>query len=276
MSFYQSVLLMEKNPLHSDAWSLDPASRIPLHVQFASAMQAKISSGEWKTGDSIPSERVLMQQAGISRATVRQALNALANSGSIERIHGRGTFVKPAKYEHALHSAYSFHEQLSAEGFQITDEVLSRHVILAPADIALRLRVAPGSSLIYLARLRSANGTPMMLSVQHIPYDLCPGLLNDTFDTSLYQILNERYNLPVLSASDVFEARLPTADTSKRLKIPRRVPILYVERIAYTTDETVLHLGQTYIRADMYCFRTDLPARATSLMLKTADVHGDM
>lgn len=267
---------MEKNPIDSIVWSLDSTSRVPLHIQFANAMQSKISTGEWKAGDSIPSERLLMQQAGISRATVRQALNALAQKGSVERIHGRGTFVKPAKYEHALHSAYSFHEQLSAEGFHITDEVLARDVIAAPADVALRLRVAPGSAIIYLARLRSANGTPMMFSVQHIPYDLCPGLLNDTFDTSLYQILNERYNLPVLSASDVFEARLPTASTSKLLKIPRRVPILYVERIAYTTGDTVLHLGQTYIRADMYCFRTDLPARATSLMLKTAEVHGDM
>src|SRR5690606_33227587 len=118
---------------------------------------------------------VLMQQASISRATVRQALNALAQNGSIERLHGRGTFVKPSKYEHALHSAYSFHEQLSAEGIHLDDEVLTREVVAAPPEIAARLNVAAGSQLIHLTRRREANGTPMMLSVHYIPYHLCPG-----------------------------------------------------------------------------------------------------
>lgn len=262
---------MEKSLTESNLWPLDTASRVPLHVQFANRMLAKIESGEWQAGASIPSERVLMQQASISRATVRQALNALALEGRIERMHGRGTFVKPSKYEHALHSVYSFHEQLSSEGIHLDDEVLTREVIAAPPDIAARLQVSADTQVIHLTRLRSANGTPMMLSVQYIRYDLCPGLIDDVFDTSLYQILNTRYNLPILHASDVFEARLPTNATSKLLKIQRRVPVLYVERIAYTTDDVILHLGQTFIRADMYCFRTDLPAQATSLMLKTAN-----
>lgn len=256
------------------AWPLDPLSKVPLHVQFANSILDRIASGEWKPGERIPSERVLMQQASISRATVRQGLDALAQKDAIERIHGRGTFVKQAKYEHALHSAYSFYEQLTAEGIHLSDEVLTREVIAAPRDIAARLQVEPGARLIHLTRLRSANGTPMMLNSQHIPYDLCPGLVDDVFDTSLYQILSERYNLPVLRATDVFEARLPTSTTCKQLKIARRVPILYVERLAYTSDNVVLHLGETYIRGDMYCFRTDLLARATSLMLKTADGAG--
>lgn len=252
-------------------WPLDPLSKVPLHVQFANIILDKIESGAWKPGDRIPSERVLMHQANISRATVRQGLDALAQKDAVERIHGRGTFVKQAKYEHALHSAYSFYEQLSAEGIHLRDEVLTREVIAAPRDIAARLQVESGARLIHLTRLRSANGTPMMLNVQYIPYDLCPGLVDDVFDTSLYQILSERYNLPVLRATDVFEARLPTGKTSKQLNIARRVPILYVERLAFTTDSVVLHLGETYIRGDMYCFRTDLLARATSLMLKSAE-----
>ncbi len=257
-----------------EIWPLDPDSRVPLHVQFANSVVARIDAGEWKPGDRIPSERVLMQQADISRATVRQGLNALAHNGIIERIHGRGTFVKRSKYEQALQGVYSFYEQLSAEGIHLADEVLEREVIAAPADVAKILQVPAGSRLIHLTRLRSAQKKPMMLSVHYFPYDLCPELLGETFDTSLYQILSGKYGLPVLGATDRFEARLSNSVTSRLLKISRRVPILYVERVAYTTNNVVLHLGQSFIRGDMYCFRTDLPTQSTSLMLKTAEAMG--
>ena len=260
------------NKHSDDLWPLDPRSRVPLHVQFANVISTKIETGDWKPGDRIPSERILMQQANISRATVRQGLDALAHNGVIERLHGRGTFVKRSKYEQALHGVYSFFEQLSTEGIHLDDEVIEREIIAAPPDIAHVLHVPPGSRLIHLTRLRSAQKKPMMLSVHYFPYDLCPDLIDERFDTSLYQILTARHGLPVLGATDRFEARLSNSVTSRLLKISRRVPILYVERIAYTTNNVILHLGQNFIRGDMYCFRTDLPTQATSLMLKTADV----
>jgi len=260
------------NKRRDDLWPLDPHSRAPLHVQFANIITTKIETGEWKPGDRIPSERILMQQANISRATVRQGLNALAHGGVIERLHGRGTFVKRSKYEQALHGVYSFFEQLSAEGIHLDDEVIEKKIIAAPNDIAHILQVPEGSPLIHLTRLRSAQKKPMMLSVHYFPYDLCPELIDETFDTSLYQILTDRHGLPVLGATDRFEARLSSSVTGRLLKISRRVPILYVERVAYTTSNVILHLGQNYIRGDMYCFRTDLSTQATSLMLKTAGV----
>jgi len=259
---------MSNRPTLLEEWPLDPTSRTPLHVQFANCLLEKIETGLWKPGDRIPSERSLMQQANISRATVRQGLNALALAGAIERIHGRGTFVKQTKYEHTIYHAYSFYEQLSAEGVHLQDQVLTRELIDARGNIAARLQVETGSKLIHLKRLRSANNVPMMLSVHYFPYALCPDLVHDVFDSSLYQRLHDHYGLPVVRATDRFEARLPNTTTSRLLKISRRVPVLYVERLAFTTNDVILHLGQTYIRGDMYCFRTDLPARATSLMLK--------
>src|SRR5690606_18974264 len=135
-------------------------------------------------------------------------------------IHGRGTFVKLSKYEHTLHSAYSFHEQLSAVGIHLHDEVLARETVDASEELATRLAVDAGTPLILLKRLRYANRMPMMVSVLYIRQSLCPGLLYDDFDTSLYRRLREHYNLPILRATDRFESRLPTREMSQLLKIP--------------------------------------------------------
>jgi GntR family transcriptional regulator len=252
----------------SREWNLDPISKIPLHVQMARRILTKINAGDWKPGDQMPSERDLMRLANVSRATVRQALDELAHDGVLERIHGRGTFVRRTKSEQSLRVVYSFYEQLSAEGIELHDRVLVCETVSASPELAERLRLDTGDPVIHLQRLRSVGDTPMMLNVAYLPAALCVGLLRENFDTSLYGILRDRYDLPVLRAVDRFEATLADKSVTEHLKISRAVPLMYVERMAYTTGDVVLHYGQNFIRGDMCCFRTELLTHTTLLALK--------
>jgi GntR family transcriptional regulator len=106
------------------------------------------------------------------------------------------------------------------------------------------------------------------VSQAYIPFALCPELLKDNIDTSLYNVLVERYGLPVVKATDKIEALQPTQDILKRLDMSAHAPILFVERLATTTGERILHLGLNYIRADKCSFRIDLNSQASVLELK--------
>jgi GntR family transcriptional regulator len=250
-------------------WQLDHRSAIPLHVQFEQRMIERIQAGEWKPGDKIPSERDLMALSNISRATVRQAISALAHQNFLEKVHGAGTFVKHPKFEQPLNVTYSFSEQLRQNGFNLQDQLLERTLIPATPEMATQLQIAEGEDVIYIHRLRLLDATPVMVSKAYIPYELCPGLLDDPFDHSLYQLLVNRYHLPIIRATERLEAQSSDRELAQLLRISNRIPIMFVERIAHTSDDVVLHLGLNYIRGDMCYFRIDLVSQPPTLGIKT-------
>jgi GntR family transcriptional regulator len=251
-----------------NGWHLDHESAVPLHIQFEQCVIERITSGEWKPGDKIPSERDLMQLADISRATVRQAMNSLSHQNILEKVHGAGTFVKQPKFEQPLHVAYSFSQQLRQLGFKLEDQLLERRLLPATPELAAHLQIPVNTDVIYIHRLRLLGATPVMVSKAYIPYHLCPGLLDEPFDNSLYQLLVNRYHLPIIRATEHLEAMAPDRTLSNLLRISNRIPIMYVERVAFTTDDVVLHLGLNYIRGDMCYFRIDLVSQPPTLAIK--------
>lgn len=251
-----------------NGWHLDHESAVPLHIQFEQRVIEHITSGEWKPGDKIPSERDLMLLADISRATVRQAMNSLSHQNILEKVHGAGTFVKQPKFEQPLHVTYSFSQQLRQLGFKLEDQLLERRLMPATPELAAHLQIPVKTDMIYIHRLRLLAGTPMMVSKSYIPYDLCPGILTDPFDNSLYQLLFNRYHLPIIHATERLEATASDRALSNLLRISNRIPIMYVERVAFTTDDVVLHLGLNYIRGDMCYFRIDLVSQPPTLAIK--------
>ncbi len=257
-------------PISQPSWQLDHDNnrQMPLHSQFEAQMKEHILSGVWKPGEQIPSERDLMAQTGLSRTTIRQVIAALVHENILEKAHGAGTFVKHPRFEQPLNVAYSFSEQLRKLGFQLHDTILDRHLIVADSALAERLQIAKGSQVIYVHRLRLLSGTPVMVSKAYIPYHLCPNLLDDPFDQSLYRILVERYDLPIIRATEKLEAMHPDRDLTQMLRLPPRIPLMYVERIAITRDDVVLHLGLNYIRGDMCYFRIDLVSQPPTLAIK--------
>lgn len=249
-------------------WQLNPDDDMPLHEQFEHRIRSHIQHGLLRPGDQLPSERELMQHAGISRATVRQALSALVHEGLLEKVHGRGTFVQKTRFEQPLTILYSFSEQLKSLGVTLEDELLERSRVPASPELARRLEVPVDAPLIYIKRLRCVGRIPLMVSIAYIPYELCPDLLSAPFEGSLYMQLTYHYNLPILSATDRLEAVPADTTISALLNVPRRTPLMFVERTAYTTNDVVLHIGFNYIRGDMCSFRSDMHRQPASLEFK--------
>ena len=243
-------------------------SPVPLYYQLEQALRSQIASGTWPPGSVISSERELMQAAGVSRATVRQAIGNLIGQGLLERVHGRGTFVARPKLEQEMRSVYSFAEQMGVRGVQLEDSLLQRHRVPAPDDLAQLLAVAPAAPLIHIKRVRLLSGAPLMLDSSYVPYHLCPGLLTDPFESPLYRMLAERYDLPPVHCTDVLEPVLADEAQAHLLEVGVGSPLMFLERVTFTRGNVPLHVARNYIPGSRCRFRVDLWSDAPAAELK--------
>ncbi|MEO8288205.1 MAG: GntR family transcriptional regulator [Chloroflexota bacterium] len=250
------------------AISLQPDSAVPLYYQLEQALRSQIQSGVWKPGDMITSERELMQAAGVSRATVRQAISNLINEGVLERMHGRGTFVAHRKLEQEMRSVYSFAEQMARQGVQLEDRLLQRHQVPAAPDLANLLAVAPGSPLIHIRRVRYLRDVPLMLDSSYVPYHLCPTLLIDPFEPPLYKMLAERYDLAPTHCTDFLEPVLADRAQAHLLAVEPGAPLMFLERLTFTRGDVPLHVARNYIPGSRSRFRVNLWSDSAEAELK--------
>jgi GntR family transcriptional regulator len=255
-------------PITDLSFTLRSDSPLPLYYQLEQALRSMIASGSWSPGSLICSERELMQAAGVSRATVRQAIGNLMREGLLERVHGRGTFVARPKLEQEMRSVYSFAEQMGAQGLQLEDQLLQRHRVPASTELAALLAVGLGSPLIHLKRVRFLGSTPLMLDSSYVPYHLCPGLLTEPFESPLYRLLAERYGLPPVHCADVLEPVLADEAQAHLLQIDPGAPLMFLERVTFTRGDVPLHVARNYIPGSRCRFRINLWAERPEAELK--------
>jgi GntR family transcriptional regulator len=251
-----------------DVRALRPDNQVPLHAQLAAELRRAIEVGRWRPGEAIPSERELMRTAGVSRATVRQAIGTLISQGLLRRDHGRGTFVAHPRLDQPLREAYSFAEQIRSSGRALVDRIVQRHVVAADEGLAVSLGLPAGEPLIHIQRLRSLDGAPLTLDNFYISQRLCPGLLDADLAGSLYGTLAERYGLPVLRSADALEPVAADRATAFFLQVPPGAPLMFVERVGYTHNDLPLHVGRNYVRGDRCRFRIDLGSARAAVELK--------
>ena len=206
-------------------------------------------AGELRTGDPVPSERALCDRFGVSRMTVRQAVDALVVEGLLERVQGRGTFVAPPKVDLQVRLA-SFTEEMTRRGMTASVKVLAAGTIAAEADIAEALEVAIGDPVIHLYRLRYADDEPMAVEHAWLPARRLPGFLDGEPPRSVYQELGERGLVPDWG-EDTIDAGEADHEEAQLLTIRPGKPVLRISRRAFTGDEAIEYARSAY-RSDRY------------------------
>jgi GntR family transcriptional regulator len=204
---------------------------------------------ELNPGDAIPSERTLVVRLGVSRVTVRQAIADLVDTGALERVHGKGTYVTGPQVDSRLHLT-SFSREMRDRGLLPATVVLSAAEEPAGDDVAYALRTRPGRPVIRVERLRTADGTPMAYEVGHYPSALFPGLLNRELG-ALYDVFASAYGVVVTSGEQTVRAESADAGQARVLGIAKRAPLLVQERVTCAGDK-VIELSTSWYRADRY------------------------
>jgi len=252
----------EKANLLPKSEKLTEDSNIPLYHQLKNIIKAQIITGAIQPGDKIPSESELGERYGVSRITVRQAINSLAQEGYLYRKQGVGTFVTSPKLRRRLPRLYSFSEDMRELGLEPSSQVLEQKVIEANEEMAEILKLPPGDRRVNkLVRVRLANESPILLEKTFIPYYLCPDLTKEDLEKgSLYSLLREKYNLLLDHAFETYEVGKVHKEEAKVLKCPSGFPAFVIERLTYLKTEIPVEWTKSVARGDRLRFTVRLVA----------------
>ena len=230
-----------------------------------------------ETGDAIPSERHLSVDLGVSRLTVRAALDELVREGYLTRRRGSGTFVAEPKMAKDL-TMSSFSDDMRQRGLTPGSKTLELAVVAAGARLGRILHVSPSEPVIVVKRLRLANGEPMAIELLHMRQSLVPGLsATDLEERSFYDLLPERFGVWIAGGTQTVEPTVTNEEESTVLGVPLHSPALLFERVTRTADGTIVEFTSSTYRGDRYRLVSELgaygrPAVATELALVTREV----
>lgn len=211
-------------------------------------------------GELIPSERDLSEQFGVSRPTLRAAIEDLAQDGLLVRHHGRGTFTntRTASKELAPTATAAQFTVPPADG-NGRSRVEQFRIEPAGPKLAKRMRVSPGEDLLYVSRVRIVDEAPMAIEAIRIPGYIAPGIEPVDFESgSLYQLLRLRYNVVAVDAVQTTEPTVTDAEESRLLEVPLYTPALLFERTTRDAGGRVIEYAQAIYRGDRYRITTHL------------------
>lgn len=238
-------------------------SAVPKYQQLVEILRGRVRRGELVAGDRLPSEARLCEDFGVSRITVRQALAELERDGLLDRVPGRGTFVRqPDNRVERLPRLSGFGENLAALGLRASYSTERAEEAKVSAEIADRLR-GSGSRAFVIERVLLANGRPVGFHVSYLPVwlvDLCApeafagNVLNER---SLYQTM-EGCGIRLHRAEEVVEPAQADAREAARLGMEEGSLVLRVRRTVYDVEERPVEYVLITYRSDSYTFRLDL------------------
>lgn len=232
---------------------------MPLYMQVARIVLERASAGKLQAGSRLPSERALCAQLGVSRVTLRKALEVLVDEGVLESSQGRGWFlVTTGVLAEPPNALRSFTETARIRGLEPSSKILSAATREATLSEAESFSVAPGSELFVLQRVRCLDGIPVACDDIRVPIVLAPHLPQlDYRVDSLYAALQRAGAAPVRSDYAV-EAAAAHGDIAAHLNLAEGDPVLRTTQTSYSATERVVEIGRTTYRGDRYRFRASL------------------
>jgi len=231
---------------------------LPFYTQITNSILDSINKGEYSPGDRIPSQRELCQKYHTSLMTIRKVLDELYREGVIRSIPGKGIFVGNKTLSNEYGTLVGFEAQMARLGLLPQSKTLDAKIITATTMLAQMLKIVPGSPLVYVYRLRYANGIPMSLYKVYLPHQLCPGILDKGLAAgSLYTILRNEYHLHIVGSRNTVSAILPDEESAKYLDLKEPNALLLKEQITYLDTSEIIEYSRNLTPGDSFCVQYD-------------------
>jgi DNA-binding GntR family transcriptional regulator len=243
-------------PLHL---SVDRSSPVPLYFQVAAQLEQAIADGELAPGSRVPNEMTLADELGLSRPTMRQALQTLVDRGMLVRKRGVGTQVVKSQIRRPVELT-SLKDDLLRAGQDPGTVVLSLSQSPADAATAADLHLNPGEPVWRLERLRSVGDQPLALMSNVLPCELVDLASIDLSKLGLYEALR-RAGIHLRVAHQRIGSRRAGAREARLLNERRGSPLLTMQRTAYDDAGRAVELGLHAYRPDLYSFEVTLVDR---------------
>ena len=239
---------------------IDRTSPMPLWAQLEALLKLRLASGEFS--DRFPTDGELVEQYGVSRHTVREAIRHLNTDGILRRERGRGTVVTRTEFEQPLGALYSLFQSIESSGVEQRSQVL-RLEETTDATIAEQLELTADAKLLFVERLRCADDQPLALDRAWLPMKIAGPLISSNLEhTALYDELERLCGVRPDAGWERIAPILPSPSVRSLLKIRRGEAAFFLERLG-TSKGTPLEWRTTTIRGDRYRFVSQFRAGGT-------------
>jgi len=238
---------------------LDRRSPIPLYHQLKVSLVQRVEEGVFSLGEPLPTEVELTETYGISRATVRRAMQEIEHDGYIYRVPGKGTFIIRTTVKRGLSRLSSFSEDMRERGLSLTAEILDFHTLPAPEHIADMLQVEPEQPIVYINRLRYSEKFPIAINISYLNLPDSIIIAENELERkgSLWALLEDK-GVPLITVDKTIKAILANEDNAKLLKISIGAPLLLVEGVLYTTNQVPVEYHRVISSGDRYTYSVHL------------------
>lgn len=225
----------------------------PIYIQIHNDIKRSIESGKWKIGDRIPSERELAVDFGVSRMTLRQAVQTLVDEGILERHVGSGTYVARQKVQEKMSGVTSFTELTKAQGKTPSSKTISYHVATPSLSELEKLKLGEKELVLRMERIRYADETPICFEVATVPQELVKSYNKDQVTSSLYHVLEES-GYAIGHAEQTVSAMLASEKIADYLEIRRGDAILRLRQITNLSNGQPFEYVRTQYAGDRFEF----------------------
>lgn len=244
----------------SSAFLAGTANSNPLYAEIQQQITRSLIGGEWKPGELIPSEIELSRRFGVSKGTVRRALEDLVSKKVLVRRQGRGTFIAIHTRDRVM---YHFFHLIGRDGSRKPPvaTLLGYRVIKGTDDACDKLRIERRSRLINVQNLIELAGKGIFVDDILIPRSFFPGLTEKIFrdrESTIYALYQSLFNINVVRISEELAAGHAPLEHEKRLAIRRSEPVLIIDRIAYTYQDKPIELRRSWVNTSSHVYLSDL------------------
>ena len=239
---------------------IDRESPLPYYHQLKQLFVEDIAARGLRSGDRLPGDHELCATYDVSRTVVRQALTELEYEGVIERIKGRGTYVASLKTSEGLvQSLTGLFEDVRARGGHLRSEVRRREIVPADDHVALALEIAVGDPVVEIERLRFVDGEPWTLNVTQLPASIGePFLHEDLAETSLYELLEQKFGVRIVNGRRSVEAAIANKELAALLQIPVGAAVLVLRSVSRGEGGVPVERFVAFHRGDRSRFEVEL------------------
>jgi len=231
------------------------------HQQLIEQLRALVRGGDFAPGKQFLTEREIAERFKTSRPTANKALSSLVSQGLLEMRRGAGTFVRESVLDYDLERLVSFTDKAMAAGKVPGTTLIDYRKIdgrTAPPEVASSLKVGPEESLIYMERVRLADGMPVIFERRHVVAKLCLKMTRADAKGSLYRCWTEKCGLEISGADEVIHAVNAGKAEAGHLRVPVGRACFAIVATGFVGDGQPLWHETTVYRADVYEFRNHI------------------
>lgn len=243
--------------LPSSVFVADRGGPVPLYHELATKLEQAIVSGGIPPGGRLEDELTLSHRLGVSRPTIRRAIQELVDKGLIVRRRGIGSQVVPPATLSRRFELTSLWEDLEKRGLPPTTQVLVHEVIPADLRVADDLGIAEGSDVLHIKRLRLADGVPLAIMNNHLPAEFADITREDLETRGLYELLGRR-GADIRVAHQRVTAKTGAPDETELLDLPAGDPLLVLARVAFGHSGRAIETSRHLYPPDRYAFEATL------------------